>query len=87
MESKERSSNKSKLMVLLPLLLLLISIPLSLVLWLGNKAFSTFWDGESGEFERICKMQVPAQRYDTIGRSFKSLDSVNFTKAQSHRPY
>uniref|UniRef100_A0A1B6MIJ3 Transmembrane protein 19 n=1 Tax=Graphocephala atropunctata TaxID=36148 RepID=A0A1B6MIJ3_9HEMI len=39
--------HRSMAMTALPLVLLLISIPLSLVLWLGNMAFTAFWQGEN----------------------------------------
>ncbi|XP_054287384.1 transmembrane protein 19-like [Macrosteles quadrilineatus] len=47
MGSEEENRGKSKFMIALPLLLLLVSIPLSLTLWLGNMAFSAFWESES----------------------------------------
>uniref|UniRef100_A0A1B6FGK0 Transmembrane protein 19 n=1 Tax=Cuerna arida TaxID=1464854 RepID=A0A1B6FGK0_9HEMI len=39
--------HRSKIMTALPLVLLLISIPLSLILWLGNMAFTAFWQGDN----------------------------------------
>lgn len=49
MGSEEEIPTKSKFMTALPLLLLLVSIPLSLTLWLGNMAFSAFWESDSGK--------------------------------------
>lgn len=55
-ERPPKNTGKSKIMTVLPLLLLLISIPLSLVLWLGNMAFSIYWRSESGKYVLVITM-------------------------------
>lgn len=48
-QSKQPKEKKSKLMTLLPIVLILVAIPLSMLLWVGNVAFTVFWTGQSGK--------------------------------------
>uniref|UniRef100_A0A1B6DT90 Transmembrane protein 19 n=1 Tax=Clastoptera arizonana TaxID=38151 RepID=A0A1B6DT90_9HEMI len=52
-EPQQPKEKRSKLMMALPILLILVAVPLSMLLWIGNLAFTKFWIGENEDVTPI----------------------------------